>query len=107
LALSILALTRPIRVEVYNWLADNLHHSKGKLAAIAEAPKAEEMDLEMTHEQFAAFFLDAVSQAMLAEQLMAMVKNMQFKRNRSGGKGPKGARPRENATSATLRTTLR
>ena len=34
-----------MRVEVYNWLADNLNQSKGKLAAIAEAPEAEEMDL--------------------------------------------------------------
>ena len=74
-----------IRVEVYNWLADNLHQSKGKLAAIAEAPEAEEMDLEMTHEQFAEFFLDPLSQAMLAEQLMAMFKKIKFKRNKGGG----------------------
>ena len=47
----------------------------------------------MTHEQFAAFLLDPVSQAMLAEQLMAMVKNIKLKKGKGGGKGPKGARP--------------
>ena len=54
-----------IRVEVYNWIADNLHHSKGEQDAIAEAPEVEEMDLEMTHEQFAAFLLDRVSKQCL------------------------------------------
>ena len=77
---------------VYNWFADNLQQSTGKLVAIAEAPE-DEMDFEMTLEQFAAFILDPVSQTMLAEQLMAMVKNIKLKRNKGGGKGPKGARP--------------
>ena len=30
---------------------------------------------------------------MLAEQLKAMVKNVELKRSKGGGKGPKGARP--------------
>ena len=96
-----------IRVEVYNWLAENLHQSNGKLAAIAEAPEVEEMDLEMTHEQFGGFLLDPVSQAMPAEQFMAMVKNVKLKRNKGDGKVPKAQDLFENAISATPKITLR
>ena len=34
-----------IRVEIYNWLADNLHQSTGKLARVTDAPETEEKDL--------------------------------------------------------------
>ena len=78
---------------MYIWFADNLQQSTGKLVAIAEAPEDEEMDFEMTLEQFAAFIFDPVGQTMPAEQQMAMVKNIKLKRNKGGGKGPKGARP--------------
>ena len=44
-----------IRAEALNWLADNLHQPKGKLAMVTDAPEAEEP--EMSYEQLGAFLL--------------------------------------------------
>ena len=66
-----------------------------KFAEVMEAPKADldGKELEMTKEQLGAFLLDPASHAMPPEQLLAMVKNANLKRSKSGDKAGKGARP--------------
>ena len=80
-----------IRAEALNWLADNLHQPKGKLAVIIDVAEPEVP--EIAYEQLGEYLLNPANADVPPETLLAMVRNAHLKKTKGGGKGDGKARP--------------